>query len=507
MPTVTGQTDSLKTVTLASAILQARWGAASLAANGTVTVEVLTAYVGDGSEIRIECKDAQGGSLGTVAGKVYSDCFRAVFKCEKPNKTGGMVFEASLPKHNLKAKAPALKVYPPVQVKNLQWKDPESGQVVHELYQGDKVQLWAAVFEGPIEGEAWLTIRWAPDDGSEPLDYPPLRTHYSDKLIKLTWLPSGLVATEPGKLSFTVGLLGSESTRAPEIPYLPNPTELVSDYALQRFTRLAKELSPASFKIWMGAIFGRDLEYASLESLQKKLRAGSIQNPPILVVPRRDLRGHDGAYHRIQKQMLVSSELLHAAAAAQGAGDGDGENASATLLLVLMEEFGHYIDDTLRTELSSQDLSDGDDIHFDEGEAFAHAMVLILEDKAKAIPYGTCKVRGVQTTLATGFPNLAAEVDADDRARTKRPGRTPPSTIKRFSTRPASICRPVTSFRTGKCSRSISAIGNGTIRNSSIPRPSPSRPSIGRSWGSSARPSPISFPLWRKRNSPSPSKT
>lgn len=150
MPSHQGQTDKTLKIKLPSAILEARWGLAEVAAGGTVPVEVSTYFVADGSQIKATLKDLQGEVIETVSGKVYSNLFRAPYKVSKPNKTGGMLFEAELPAHSLKRMSAKIRVGPPVKITELKILD-EKGSELKEIAKSGRIQLTGKI-EGPPAG-------------------------------------------------------------------------------------------------------------------------------------------------------------------------------------------------------------------------------------------------------------------------------------------------------------------------------------------------------------------
>src|SRR3990172_7165885 len=129
MPKFQGQTGQILKIKLPSSIVSARWGENEVAAGGRVMLEVLIQWVSGGSDIEIKVMDLEGGTVETVKGKVYGDFYRIQYPVTKPNKTGGMYFEAELKAHGLKAVGPKIKVWPPVEISGLEWAD-EKGKAV-----------------------------------------------------------------------------------------------------------------------------------------------------------------------------------------------------------------------------------------------------------------------------------------------------------------------------------------------------------------------------------------
>jgi hypothetical protein len=123
MPKFNGETDKPLKVKLKSALLETVWGAPEAALGGRIPLEITTAFVADGSAVKVAVKDKEGGALETLEGKIYSNFFRTQFALSKPNKTGGMLFEAELPDHGLKGKSGLVQVLPPVKLSELKLKD------------------------------------------------------------------------------------------------------------------------------------------------------------------------------------------------------------------------------------------------------------------------------------------------------------------------------------------------------------------------------------------------
>lgn len=145
-----GETDKVLKIKLPSAIVKAGWGENEIAVGGRVMLEVQTAWVSDGSDITIQVKDAEGNSIETLKGKIYYNFFRTQYLVAKPNKTGGMFFEAEMNDHGLKAVSHKMKVWPVVQITELKWLD-EKGATLNEVSEEQLVELTAKI-TGPTNG-------------------------------------------------------------------------------------------------------------------------------------------------------------------------------------------------------------------------------------------------------------------------------------------------------------------------------------------------------------------
>ena len=149
------------------------------------------------------------------------------------------------------------------------------------------------------------------------------------------------------------------------------PNELLeSRFALTQFEGVAKLFTDKEFHSWMLMLFGADIPMAVLEACRKQLVAGTFPNCPIKLVSG-GIDGHSAAYDRIDKIIIIDKGLARAA---------EVENDPAMELAAsLVEEFGHFIDDQLRTVLSSI----GGDAQLDEGALFGHSIVNIKHDIEK----------------------------------------------------------------------------------------------------------------------------
>jgi hypothetical protein len=157
MPKFNGQTDSPLKIKLASAILEARWGLAQVANGGIIPIEVVTAFVADGSDITITLKDMDGKTIDTLKGKVFTNLYRANYTLAKPNKTGGMVFEAELPAHKLKKAVGKIPIPYPVKITELKMVD-SKGKEIKELGREEKVGIQAKIDGPPPETPCVISI-------------------------------------------------------------------------------------------------------------------------------------------------------------------------------------------------------------------------------------------------------------------------------------------------------------------------------------------------------------
>lgn len=192
MPKFDGQTDKVLTIKLKSGLEYARWGLVAVAAGGEIPMEVMTQFVADGSDIKLTVKDMEGKVIDSLSGKVYNNYHRTLYSVTKPNKTGGMLFEAELSAHGLKGISPRIKVLPPVQITDLKWAD-EKGAAIKELTEGLNVELSAKI-KGPIDGtEAYISINCKKSETNESI-VATLPTKIKVGKVSVKWkvkLPGG----------------------------------------------------------------------------------------------------------------------------------------------------------------------------------------------------------------------------------------------------------------------------------------------------------------------------
>ncbi|MBW8890227.1 MAG: hypothetical protein JF616_20935 [Fibrobacteres bacterium] len=229
MPEMNGQTDQVLKVQLKSQILAASWELAEIAAGGTVPIEVTTLYVAEGSDIQITVKDLEGKTIDTVKGKVYSNLYRAPFTASKPNKTGGMYYEAELSPHGLKAVSPRLKVGPPVKISGLKFLD-EKGAEMKSFDQADRIELTGKI-EGPPEGTPCTFALYLDEGKPEPTFIRSAqgkieggKASYIWKFTPPSWEPRHLIKRDiardgeeysPMRYLFELGCLGVRALSAP----------------------------------------------------------------------------------------------------------------------------------------------------------------------------------------------------------------------------------------------------------------------------------------------------
>lgn len=185
MPQYQGQTDTILKVRLKSLLLSVRWGAAEIGAGGTIALEAMTAYVSDGSEIKITLKDLQGETIEALQGKVFANLFRTQYRISKPNATGGMYFEAELPAHSLKGVSPRIAVGPPVKITGLEFLD-GAGAALTRISRCDLLAMEGKV-EGPPEGTACILCLYLDEGKETPRLIESFEARIENRKVSAAW--------------------------------------------------------------------------------------------------------------------------------------------------------------------------------------------------------------------------------------------------------------------------------------------------------------------------------
>lgn len=139
--------------------------------------------------------------------------------------------------------------------------------------------------------------------------------------------------------------------------------KLISNYAHEQLSTLAKQLDELPFMFFMVGVFGEEIEASALSKLYRGLSDKSIISPEIVVI-KFPARGRKANYSNSRKKILVWEHFIDLAVK-----DND---ARAELMSALVEEYGHHIDNLLRTELATNGKKDTD--YIDEGAKFAYAL-------------------------------------------------------------------------------------------------------------------------------------
>ena len=143
--------------------------------------------------------------------------------------------------------------------------------------------------------------------------------------------------------------------------YLTMP-DITSDYALNELIDLSAELTEEQFIIFTSAIFGADIPLSAYKDLYNKVQNKEITPPEIVIMPN-TIKGAFAGYNREDRSIYLHISLVKNAI-------NNKPGSHQKLVIILVEEFGHHIDQLLRETLSSV----GGDAENDEGAIFAYKL-------------------------------------------------------------------------------------------------------------------------------------
>jgi hypothetical protein len=136
---------------------------------------------------------------------------------------------------------------------------------------------------------------------------------------------------------------------------------LETELPLRQLEGVARLMGRDHFAAWMTSIFGFDVPHGSYLRLHDDLVNDRYGMPPVKIVKSLP-EGKDAGYDRSTKTILLRRGFVRKAET--------DEQEAAVLLAALLEEFGHFVDDDLRTRLSKV----GGDAELDEGARFGYAI-------------------------------------------------------------------------------------------------------------------------------------
>lgn len=224
-------------------------------------------------------------------------------------------------------------------------------------------------------------------------------------------LISGRVIQQYGKDGGVV----HSSYSPPEIKVEKSEYKLESTYAHDQMMSLAKELGEITFMLFMTEVFGYEIEAEALSKLYRDLSDNKIQAPEIIVskilVGR---RGGPAGYSNKRRKIIVHEKFVEEATK-----DNDKR---AELMAALVEEYGHHIDNLLRTDLATEGVKDTDVI--DEGAKFAYSLFRFDVFKESQLNFAKVDFPNYKGDLIIDFSTLHTKVSeyvAEDRQHNEDP--------------------------------------------------------------------------------------
>lgn len=177
--------------------------------------------------------------------------------------------------------------------------------------------------------------------------------------------------------------------------------KLESTYAHDQLMSLAKELGEITFMLFMTQIFGYEIEAEALSKLYRDLSDNKIKAPEIIVskglVGR---RGGPAGYSNKRKKIIVNQKFAEDAA--------EDNDKRAELMAALVEEYGHHIDNLLRTELATNGIPDKDVV--DEGAKFAYYLFRFDIFNESQLNFAKAELPNFKGDLIIDFSTLHTKV-------------------------------------------------------------------------------------------------
>lgn len=141
-----------------------------------------------------------------------------------------------------------------------------------------------------------------------------------------------------------------------------------------------------TFILLMLQIFGEEIEVEAIGKLYKDLCDDKL-DPPEIIVTKDPIKNYKANYTNKRKKILVSKGFVEEAVK-------DNE-VKAQLMVALLEEYGHHIDNLLRTDYATNGKEDKDRI--DEGAKFAYYFLTV--DLAKTPNWNLLRPRYQNTRV------------------------------------------------------------------------------------------------------------
>ena len=153
------------------------------------------------------------------------------------------------------------------------------------------------------------------------------------------------------------------------LPYMKavEPTTITSQFALDQIFLWVDEISEVTFISMMVPMFGTDIPKEAYQTLYDNCKNKSLLAPEY-VISDEGLDNHWAGFNKITKTITFSPTFIDKIAKAKV---NNSQAAIAILFTILLEEFGHYLDDLLRNVYSTT----GGDALYDEGAIFAYSLV------------------------------------------------------------------------------------------------------------------------------------
>ena len=120
-------TDTEHEIKLTSYLISAAWRFGAVHAGQKAQVEVLTAFVGNGTGIKLTARSDSGKKLGKLDGKIKNNKFVGEIDIDDDAKIGDdAYFEVDISKAGVDGESNHVPILPPIEVTNMKWSEAEA---------------------------------------------------------------------------------------------------------------------------------------------------------------------------------------------------------------------------------------------------------------------------------------------------------------------------------------------------------------------------------------------
>jgi type VI secretion system secreted protein VgrG len=184
---------------------------------------------------------------------------------------------------------------------------------------------------------------------------------------------------------------------------------LHSTFALDQLTDIARGSTPTEFTLMLVPIFGYDIPAKTYIKLHAALNEGSVENPKHRVM---DIGDYPASYDNATRTINVHHVAIKSA--------HEQPDEARRLLAILLHEFGHHIDNVLRTDLSDKH-PDGsstlaEDGLLDEGARYAYRIAFFDIENSHETIYAHYTSANYDGPLKVDYREAQAAIQRSQRA-------------------------------------------------------------------------------------------
>lgn len=197
------------------------------------------------------------------------------------------------------------------------------------------------------------------------------------------------------------GTTFNKPEKPPQFKIEKSEYKLESKYAHDQLCSIADDIDECTFIEFVKRSFGENIEKDAYKKLYKGLSKREIEQPEIIVSNNLvGTRGGKAGYSNQRSKIYVWKNFVDEAI-------NDNETR-VELLAALVEEYGHHIDNLLRTSLSSKNNPDTDNI--DEGAKFAYNLFYFNVFKESTLNYAKVETPTFSGDLIIDFSKVHKEI-------------------------------------------------------------------------------------------------